>query len=586
MLRGGMGVDEDPGEAVRWLRFAADAGNAQAQAGLAACYAEGRGVERDFGEAARLYGLARDQGYPGAAKALAKLGSGGSGRRTPPPAAPSSPDPVSPTTWTSGPATPVDAFRKRAPSPPKPQPDPGPADAAVEAGNAAVAARRRIFARDSGAPAGERKPPQRVVRTALSAPSPPVTVTPAPPPSAKPDPDPVPPTLTPAAGDRAHRRVLAAHSARPAQPPAPRARSESPDPELRQLALASEALRLREEELGRLARDVARVQAGSEPSPPPSPEQLGRGVAAQKGRPGPPGEAAKPARMAVSHERSGLWVEEHDVAIDRTQRLGRGGFSEVFRGTMRGREVAVKVLREEGDAEALNNRATIGARTFFQAEVRVSAEVPEHENVVALLGYHTSPSFIVTPYFPAGTLSAYLSRLGWPLPAALPLLRDVARGMRHLHAHSVVHHDLKADNVLVDAERDPPVAKISDFGLAKLRAPTGTDPSSAGEAYRGPAGATFRFAPPEYFEGGAMGRPADAWMFGMLCWQVCSGGQQPFAHCAYDRVLMRALNRGERPPRPEGVPDGLWELVGRCWAAAPGDRPGFDEIVGVVEGML
>lgn len=145
---------------------------------------------------------------------------------------------------------------------------------------------------------------------------------------------------------------------------------------------------------------------------------------------------------------------------------------------------------------------------------------------------------MVTKFYAAGTLKHHLARNEWSRKLAMPLLVQVATGMLFLHSKGIVHHDLKADNVLVDDSADPPVAKIADFGLAKVRVSVGTE-EKPGQAvqFRGNEGATVRFAPPEYFDGGEMGKAADAWMFGMMCYQVLSKGQEPYDYCPYDRVV-------------------------------------------------
>lgn len=62
-----------------------------------------------------------------------------------------------------------------------------------------------------------------------------------------------------------------------------------------------------------------------------------------------------------------------------------------------------------------------------------------------------------------GTNSLYLD---WPMRYEICL--GVARGLAYLHEESrirIVHRDVKASNILLDADLTP---KISDFGLAKL----------------------------------------------------------------------------------------------------------------------
>lgn len=79
-----------------------------------------------------------------------------------------------------------------------------------------------------------------------------------------------------------------------------------------------------------------------------------------------------------------------------------------------------------------------------------------------------------------GTLRRFADSHG-PLaaPAALGLVRQILLGLEVVHAHGVVHRDVKPENVLLAASANPeePIAKVSDFGIARLidgPRPTGT----------------------------------------------------------------------------------------------------------------
>ena len=88
---------------------------------------------------------------------------------------------------------------------------------------------------------------------------------------------------------------------------------------------------------------------------------------------------------------------------------------------------------------------------------------------------------------------------------------------------------------------------------------------------------------PEQF-GSGDGHPtksSDCYAFGMVIYEVLTG-QPPFATLK-DHIVTRKVTDGERPARPEGVngtwfTDGLWKMLGQCWAANSHKRPSIEVV--------
>ncbi|KAJ4485259.1 hypothetical protein J3R30DRAFT_1333826 [Lentinula aciculospora] len=198
--------------------------------------------------------------------------------------------------------------------------------------------------------------------------------------------------------------------------------------------------------------------------------------------------------------------------------------------------VALKFIRHHTDA----SRAATNWRQLL-SEVRALLHEPirYHPNIVRLLGISWGVVDGRSTNFPAlilelsemGTLAQLQLNLGESLPFDIKkkLCWDVAKGISILHACSVVHGDLKHENVLVYPNRDPDasikyVAKISDFG--------GSVMDLGADDFRSLHTPTRPWLAPEFFFNNRMLESelklTDVYALGLLVWRVILDGENPY----------------------------------------------------------
>jgi len=232
--------------------------------------------------------------------------------------------------------------------------------------------------------------------------------------------------------------------------------------------------------------------------------------------------------------------------------LGRGGMGVVYRAvdTRLSREVALKVLPGSVAGDERRRR--------FLREARSAAAI-NHPNVATIyeVGEVDDHVFLAMELVEGETLRVRIAAGALGIDEGARIAREIARGLAPAHAKGIVHRDLKPENVMLTALGD---VKVLDFGLAKLRAPSGGTPDESlahreTETREGAVMGTPAYMAPEQAMGAAVDARADVFALGIVLYEMVTG------------VRPALLGGG-----PVVEDDHLATIVRRCIASAQSDR--------------
>jgi serine/threonine-protein kinase len=233
--------------------------------------------------------------------------------------------------------------------------------------------------------------------------------------------------------------------------------------------------------------------------------------------------------------------------------LGRGGMAGVYEvEDDAGQRFALK-------APIVDVNASGDVTRRFAREAN-ALRLLDHPNLIAAVDVFVEAGylFLVMEKVVGPTLAQALTRLEGsrpvkePLPArrALVLARQMLDGVGHAHSHSLVHRDLKPDNVLLVDMGGWERVKVIDFGIVKLVGDAAAAFGAAALTNTGLVVGTPAYMAPEQ----AMGRPIDGrtdlYAIGVILFEMLTG-RLPFHDP--DPLKLMALHAKARPPRIDDV---------------------------------
>src|SRR5690349_8681437 len=260
--------------------------------------------------------------------------------------------------------------------------------------------------------------------------------------------------------------------------------------------------------------------------------------------------------------------------------LGKGGMGAVYRGRhiLLGDRVAIKVLPPE---VRTNSEWLRRFRREGQAARRF-----RHPNAVTVYDLRTAADgtiYMVMEYVEGHTLDAEIKTRGrFTAAEAFEILTPIMSVLDTAHAMGVVHRDLKPENIMIGnaSENGPPVVKLLDLGIAKMREIAGGDNGGntaltmAGQVL----GTPYYMSPEQWGEIPRDGNPeidgrADIYSLGLVFYEMISG-RRPFGSHTLSELRRDHVTTAPKPlyqVAPD-VPRGFSAAIERATAKDRGDR--------------
>lgn len=280
----------------------------------------------------------------------------------------------------------------------------------------------------------------------------------------------------------------------------------------------------------------------------------------------------------ISFKKSKIVIDMNDIKL--VKLIGQGASnSSVFLAKWNGTKVAYKGFNVGKSIQTTGN-----VYEEFEKEVSVCVNL-NHPSILQFYGACISPPKVglVIEYAEKGDIPLFLGNYRsdnnnsrYPMKEKLRLLKEIASGMSYLHSQDILHRDLKADNVLINAQEK---AKIMDFGLSKTRENSNvTMTKMVGTAC---------YMAPEVIKGGKYANKCDVYSWAILAFVLITEQIDPYGQINENLVLNKVMKSPNfRPVIDESMFGDfkfLMKIIEKNWNHDPENRDSFKEIKNMLE---
>ncbi|HEY1694646.1 MAG TPA: serine/threonine-protein kinase [Polyangiaceae bacterium] len=220
---------------------------------------------------------------------------------------------------------------------------------------------------------------------------------------------------------------------------------------------------------------------------------------------------------------SGLVAGKYEVL----RLIGRGGMGAVWEGrhTSLGTHVAIKFIDQE-------YADSTEARSRFDTEARAAATL-QSKHAIQIFDHGVTDDgrpYMVMELLTGEPLDERIERLGRiSIEETARILAQVCRALQRAHDASIIHRDLKPENIFLvrSPDDDEEIAKVLDFGIAKIKAPPGEQGLTSSTKTGAVLGTPYYMAPEQARGLRTIDTRADLWSLGVIAYK-CVTGVLPF----------------------------------------------------------
>lgn len=254
--------------------------------------------------------------------------------------------------------------------------------------------------------------------------------------------------------------------------------------------------------------------------------------------------------------------------------IGEGGAGSVYKARDKVLDVfvAIKVMKQDEGGMA-------AAR--LQREAMAAGKL-KHKNIAKIFDFGLTSddlTYMVMEYLPGDNLQSAVKNKGkLPMLEAVAIFIQICDGLGYAHKSGIIHRDLKPSNIVLMKDgqenrisKNPPVAKILDFGIASIESDQRL--TTTGAVIGSPA-----YMSPEQIEISEITLQSDIYSFGCLMHETLSG-HPPFEGTSVLDTLQMHKNAQPERLSDENIHPDLADLVLDCLQKDPAQRPANTQIV-------